>query len=155
MNRVRMIIGVVAIAGFAYLGLGAFKDSLNPYVTFAEARTSGGKTVQVSGDLPESKLYWYSEDEARNFHFYMVEAETGDSLEVVLDGVKPATFEEATGVVAIGTFDGSLFQAKQILTKCPSKYEGKDPSEHERDFGRDPPAASALSIQHRNYGAVY
>ncbi len=142
MNRVRVIIGVVAIAGFAYLGLGAFKDSLNPYVTFAEARSSGGNTVQVSGDLPESKLYWYSDDEARNFHFYMVEAETGDSLEVVLAGVKPSTFEEATGVVAIGTFDGSLFQAKQILTKCPSKYEDKNPTEHDESFGRDPGGTS-------------
>lgn len=138
MSRVRVVIGVIAVAGFAYLGLGAFRDSLNPYVTFAEARTSAGKTVQVSGELPESRLYWYSGDESRTFHFYMVEAETGDSLEVVMDGVKPSTFEEATGVVAIGTFDGRLFQAKQILTKCPSKYEGKDPSEHEKRFGREP-----------------
>jgi len=39
-------------------------------------------------------------------------------------------------VVAIGTFDGRLFQARQVLTKCPSKYEGQDPAQHDVSMGR-------------------
>lgn len=136
MNRTRVIVGLVVLAGFVYLGLGAFKDTLTPYVSFAEARAATGKNVQITGNLTEDRRLWYSEDEQRTFHFLMVEAETGDTLEVALDGVKPSTFEEATGIVAIGSFDGTIFQARQLLTKCPSKYEGKDPAEHEKTFGR-------------------
>lgn len=141
MNRTRIIIGIIALAGFSYLGLGAFKDSLNPYVTFSEAREATERTVQVSGDLTGNRLSWYSDDEARRFHFFMVSPESGDSLEVVFEGVKPSAFDDATGIVAIGTWDGARFQARQILTKCPSKYEGKDPADHRIEGeGASPPA---------------
>jgi cytochrome c-type biogenesis protein CcmE len=137
MRRTRIIFGGVLIAAFVYMGLGAFKETLTPYVSFAEARATVGKSVQVTGDLTEAHTYWYSSDASRVFHFLMVEVETGDTLQVAYDGVKPSTFDEATGIVAIGSFDGSLFYAKQILTKCPSKYEGQDPAEHEKSFGRE------------------
>ena len=137
MRRSRLIIGIALIGVFVYLGLGAFKDTLTPYVTFAEAREASGKSVQVTGDLPPDRRAWYGEDEARTFHFLMVEVETGDTLHVTYGGVKPSTFDEATGIVAIGSWDGVTFQARQVLTKCPSKYEGKDPAEHEKAYGRE------------------
>ena len=137
MRRARIIIGVVLIAGFVYMGLGAFNDTLTPYVSFDEARARAGTNVQVTGDLTAERTYWYSDDQLRTFHFIMVEQETGDSLYVAFDGVKPSTFDEAVGIVAIGSYDGSHFMAKQVLTKCPSKYEGKDPNEHEKALGQE------------------
>lgn len=136
MNNKRLIVGIIALAGFTYLGLNAFQKTLTPYVSFAEARTSEGTNVQVTGDLREDRLSWYSSDESRTFLFYMVEVETGDTLLIAYDGVKPATFDEAVGIVAIGTFDGTYFRANQVLTKCPSKYEGQDPIEHDRAPGK-------------------
>jgi len=135
----------VALVGFTWLGLGTFSESLNPYVTFAEAREATDRTVQVTGDLPVSHLSWYSDDASRNFHFYMVSPEEGDSLEVVFEGVKPATFDDATGIVAVGSWDGDRFQARQILTKCPSKYEGEDPSEHQIEGGEEIPPPGTWS----------
>lgn len=132
MKKSRLIIGVIALAGFSYLGLSAFQQTLTPYVSFAEARAAEGKNVQVTGDLPENRLSWYSNDENRTFLFYMIEADTGDTLLIAYDSVKPATFDEAIGIVAIGAFDGTRFQANQVLTKCPSKYEAQDPAEHDR-----------------------
>lgn len=131
----RLVIGIIALAGFTYLGLNAFQETLTPYVSFAEARSSEGKSVQVSGDLREDRLSWYSDDESRTFLFYMIEPETGDTLLIAYDGIKPSTFDEAVGIVAIGAFDGIRFRASQILTKCPSKYEGQDPAEHDRAAG--------------------
>jgi len=132
----RMIAGVVLVGGFVFLGLGAFKSALTPYVSFAEARAAEGRHVQVTGVLPADKGYWYSDDQERTFRFVMYEQESGDSLQIVYRGVKPATFEEASSIVAIGTFDGEWFQATQLLTKCPSKYEGEDPDRHESAYGR-------------------
>jgi len=142
MRRSRLIIGIVLIGAFVYLGLGAFKDTLTPYVTFAEAREASGKSVQVTGDLTPDRRAWYGDDEARTFHFIMVEVETGDTLHVAFGGVKPSTFDEATGIVAIGSWDGAAFRARQVLTKCPSKYEGQDPAEHEKAYGRESAVAT-------------
>ncbi len=138
MSRTRIIIGGVLIALFVYLGLGAFKDTLTPYVSFSEARAAVGSNVQVTGGLTAERRWWYSDDAERRFCFLMMEEGTGDTLEVSFHGVKPATFEEAVSVVAVGRFDGRLFQASQVLTKCPSKYEGKNPSQHDAAMGRSP-----------------
>jgi cytochrome c-type biogenesis protein CcmE len=43
---------------------------------------------------------------------------------VVLDGGKPNNFELATSVVAKGKLVNGEFHATEVLTKCPSKYEG-------------------------------
>lgn len=140
MRRARIIVGVLLIGAFVYMGLGAFRETLTPYVSFAEARAATGKSVQITGDLTPEHTSWYSGDEDRLFHFLMVEKETGDTLLVAYDGVKPSTFDEATGIVALGSYNGALFQARQVLTKCPSKYEGKDPAEHEKVYDPEPGA---------------
>ena len=46
-------------------------------------------------------------------------------MKVVLDGAKPNNFEMAENVVAKGKVMDNYFHAKEVLTKCPSKYEGK------------------------------
>jgi cytochrome c-type biogenesis protein CcmE len=142
-QRNRIIIGVAALAGFTWLGLGAFRDSLNPYVTFAEARVATDRTVQVTGDLTAGRRSWYGEDETRAFHFLMISPAGDDTLEVAFEGIKPSTFDDATSVVAVGSWDGSRFHATQVLTKCPSKYEGKDPTLHRTgEGGNIPPDGS-------------
>ena len=44
-------------------------------------------------------------------------------MPVTYRGVRPGNFEQATSLVAIGTYRGEAFQADQILVKCPSKYQ--------------------------------
>jgi len=46
-------------------------------------------------------------------------------MKVVLDGAKPNNFEIATHVVAKGKCTDGYFHATEVLTKCPSKYEGQ------------------------------
>lgn len=43
-------------------------------------------------------------------------------------GVKPANFEDAISIVAIGNFDATRneFAAGKLLVKCPSKYQGAE-----------------------------
>jgi len=44
------------------------------------------------------------------------------------NGVKPANFEDAISIVAIGNFDRTEgeFAAGKLLVKCPSKYQGAE-----------------------------
>lgn len=51
--------------------------------------------------------------------------ENNTVMRVVLDGSKPNNFEMAENIVAKGKVTDGYFHAKEVLTKCPSKYEGK------------------------------
>jgi cytochrome c-type biogenesis protein CcmE len=43
-------------------------------------------------------------------------------------GLKPANFEDAVSIVAIGHFDEKAkeLEANKLLVKCPSKYQGAE-----------------------------
>ena len=45
-------------------------------------------------------------------------------MKVVLDGAEPNNFKMAESVVAKGKIKDGYFHASEVLTKCPSKYEG-------------------------------
>jgi cytochrome c-type biogenesis protein CcmE len=48
------------------------------------------------------------------------------------EGLKPANFEEAISIVAIGWYDeaGDELAANKLLVKCPSKYQGAEVKEY-------------------------
>lgn len=114
-------LAVAGAAVFIALGIYSFKKSLTPYVPFAEARKTPG-VVQVAGTLVKDSSRYTEVD--KSLHFILQEKDGTDTFEVVYSGAKPTNFEDATSIVAIGTFDGKVFTARQLLVKCPSKYQG-------------------------------
>jgi cytochrome c-type biogenesis protein CcmE len=46
-----------------------------------------------------------------------------NTLKVLYKHPKPANFDQATGVVAIGRYENGALLAESLLVKCPSKYE--------------------------------
>ena len=114
---------LVAFAGFSYQ---QFTDALTPYVPYEQAITSS-RTVQVAGGLQKDSSS-YDTAEGR-LHFTLVDPENvGKTLPVRYEGVKPANFEDAISIVAIGRWDEASeeFAAHDLLVKCPSKYQGLD-----------------------------
>lgn len=109
---------VVALAVVAWFALG---DSSIEYADVARAEKLG-KTVQVVGTWIREEGSKYDEN-GNLFTFYMND-EKGKRVFVELHGAKPNNFEIATSIVVRGRMDGSVFKATNILTKCPSKYEG-------------------------------
>ena len=121
-RRLWYTVGGVLIVAFLAYGATAFKSNLTPYVSFEEAQRSARK-VQVAGGLvPDSTSYI---DDEETLKFGMVE-DGGETMTVYYHGVKPGNFEEATQIVAIGTYSNGAFHADQLLVKCPSKYQGTD-----------------------------
>lgn len=114
------VLGVLVIVGALVLGAGAFQSSLTPYISIAEAKSAQG-LVQVSGLVQDGKSW---NDPNGGFQFVLTD-DQGNSLPVVYKRIKPANFDQAVGVVAIGRFTGSVFEANQLLIKCPSKYESQ------------------------------
>ena len=79
------------------------------------------KTVKATGSWVKDKNYQIDKVN-KTFSFYMVDTK-GNEMKVVYNGTIPNNFESATSVVVTGKYIEGYFYAKDILTKCPSKYE--------------------------------
>jgi len=121
MNK-KFIIGFFIIAVFLAVGFFAFMDSKIEYANFQTAVQSH-KTCQVKGAWIKDKETRFDAN-TNQFIFYMKD-ENNTEMKVILDGAKPNNFEMAENVVAKGKVKDGYFHAKEVLTKCPSKYEGQ------------------------------
>jgi cytochrome c-type biogenesis protein CcmE len=119
-RRLWYSVGGILIVAFLAYGATSFKSNLTPYVSFEEAQKSSRK-VQVAGGLLPNSTKYVEEDEVLKFG---IVEEGGETMTVLYKGIKPGNFEEATQIVAIGTYSSGAFHADQLLVKCPSKYQG-------------------------------
>ena len=90
-----------------------------------------GKTVKMQAIIQEIH------SDIRPLRFTVEDRENeGVKIDVLCDGVRPDTFKETYDVAVLGLFDPDkkVFNAEQIFTKCPSKYE----AEEKLGIGRDP-----------------
>ena len=122
--------GAVLILGFLALGLSTFTKSMTPYVSFPEAK-SARRTVQVMGALEKGSTTY--DTTTKTLKFTLVDPQTKDVIPVSYTDVKPANFEDAVSIVAIGRYQGDRFTAEKLLVKCPSKYQGE---EVEKQYGK-------------------
>lgn len=129
-SRIWMVVGVAMLVAFSGFAFATFKSALTPYVSFAEARAAA-RVVQVAGALEKESTRF--DEAASELHFALRDPATGATLPVRYDGLKPANFQDAVSIVAIGRWDatGSEFEAKKLLVKCPSKYQGSEVKEYE------------------------
>ena len=123
-NRLYMFGGVLLLA-FAGFSFTAFKDSMTPYVPYERAR-EGDRVVQVAGALEKGSSAYV--DTQESLFFTLKDPKTGENLRVRYKGLKPANFEDAISIVAIGRYDKGAkeFEADKLLVKCPSKYQGSE-----------------------------
>jgi cytochrome c-type biogenesis protein CcmE len=82
---------------------------------------SVNKTVKATGSWDKVKSYAIDKQN-RTFSFYMTDQQ-GNEMKVVYDGTIPNNFESAKSIVVTGSYQNGYFHAKEILTKCPSKYQ--------------------------------
>jgi cytochrome c-type biogenesis protein CcmE len=119
------LMGVLLLLGFAGFSMSSFKQTLTPYVPYAKAR-SGERIVQVAGALDKGSSSYVSAQES--LYFNLLDPKTRETLRVRYKGLKPANFEDAISIVAIGRYDTGtkVFEADKLLVKCPSKYQGAE-----------------------------
>ncbi|MBI3579886.1 MAG: cytochrome c maturation protein CcmE [Ignavibacteriales bacterium] len=120
MNAKIIVAAVVIIVGIV-LGAVNFLESNVEYTDFATAERTH-KKVQVKGEWVKEQDSNFDSQKVK-FSFHMKD-DSNRIVKVVLNGAKPNNFELATSVVAKGKFVDGEFHATEVLTKCPSKYEG-------------------------------
>lgn len=119
--KIKAIIGGVIVIGLIALAAFTLSSTMTPYVSIHEAKLSGSQ-CQVKGEVvPGSAVY---DMEKEVFRFKLMD-ENNEVIDVVHNGVKPGNFDQATEVVVVGKYQNGVFDAKQILVKCPSKYEAE------------------------------
>ncbi len=128
-RRKRFLIGsIILILAMGYVMYAAFGNTLTYYSTIgellAEGSTTYGKTVRVNGNVVPGSI----DQDTSNFLLrFSIEGE-GGSLWVVYRGVEvPDAFKEGIDVVVEGKLNSDgIFQANQILVKCPSTYNPEE-----------------------------
>jgi cytochrome c-type biogenesis protein CcmE len=122
----KYIFGGFIIVVFLGLMMYLFTQSNIEYADdFAKVKTAS-KTVKATGSWVKEKKYNINKDE-KTFSFF-IKDEKGNEMKVVYEGTIPNNFESATSVVVTGKYQNGYFHAKDILTKCPSKYEEQQTS---------------------------
>ncbi len=122
----RYIIGGIIVLVFLAIGGYSFLNSSVEYATLSKAEQTG-KKVQVTGTWVKDMGSEF--DPSRNTFSFYLKDEENRIARVVLNGAKPNNFDIATSVVCKGSYKDGSFHASEILTKCPSKYEG-NPGTH-------------------------
>lgn len=122
-QKIKILIGSVIIVVFIVVGFISFMGSKIEYANFKEAQERK-KTVEVRGVWQKDKGTKY--DAATNMFTFYMKDENNTEMKVMLNDAKPNNFETAGElmIVAKGKVKDGVFYADNVLTKCPSKYEG-------------------------------
>lgn len=123
----RYIIGGIIAVALAVVGYMALDTSSVEYADIDRAERLG-KTVQVVGTWVKEEGSSY--DNQANIFRITMKDEHGRRIPVELNGAKPNNFEIAVSVVVKGRIDNGVMKASNVLTKCPSKYEGQPADQH-------------------------
>ena len=118
--------GVVVVAVVAALIATSFGGSTSDYLTIAEVRALGQdqtRDSRVAGAIVPDSVNWNTREVHLTFE---IQDGTG-SLAISYRGPQPDMLVDAVEAVAIGRYDpaAQVFQADELLMKCPSKYEEK------------------------------
>lgn len=111
-------IGIILVA--IVYGAFGFKDAFRSYTRSVDEAVSSGRSVQLAGFLGSQGEY-----DAEGRWTFMLQDENGEQVKVISNEPRPANFEQAISIVAIGHYDSTqnAFMADDLLVKCPSKYQ--------------------------------
>lgn len=117
-----LVLGLIALVGVGAVGFTAFRRSVVYYKTPTEVLALPGQQVRVSGKVVPGSLEFSTGRGGVDFR--LTDGKT--TIPVSYSGVVPDTLKDDAEAVAEGSLgpDGT-FVAKNLLAKCPSKFEGK------------------------------
>jgi cytochrome c-type biogenesis protein CcmE len=119
----KYIFGGAIIVIFLGLMIYLFTQTNIEYESNFNVVQAKAKTFKATGSWVQEKNYQI-DNSKKTFSFYMKDA-NGQEMKVVYDGTMPNNFTTATSIVVTGKYKDGCFRATDVLTKCPSKYEGR------------------------------
>jgi cytochrome c-type biogenesis protein CcmE len=118
------ILAIVVVAAAIGLLISA-TDDVTTYANFQQA-TQSGETIKLVGQLVKDQPVEYDPVKDPNFLAFQLRDEKGEVRRVTLRAAKPQDFERSEQVVLTGSMKGDVFEADDMLLKCPSKYQDQE-----------------------------
>jgi cytochrome c-type biogenesis protein CcmE len=113
--------GVIIVMVIGWLIYSNVQGAVAQYLTIEELMTQGpsDRIVRVSGLVVGETIDWDPQQLTLEFEI----ADEGGSVPVTFKGVRPDMFQDGAQAVVEGRYAASgVFQATDLLLKCPSKY---------------------------------
>jgi cytochrome c-type biogenesis protein CcmE len=119
-THIIMLVGIAAtIVALIVFSAGDFST----YDTILSAQQKQGKFVHLIAKLDKTQPVEYDAINNPNYlAFYAVDS-LGGKTKVVYHNSKPGDLEKSERIVLKGKMENNVFECKDILLKCPSKYK--------------------------------
>ena len=138
MKKIHIVLLVVIAIAIA--GLLTLTKDITTYDSIESAKKKEGKYVHLIAKLDRTQPVVYDPVKDPNYlSFYAVDS-LGSKTQVEYRNSKPTELEHSDRVVLKGQMKGDVFECKEILLKCPSKYKD-DPNQQFKKLGQ-PSAAN-------------
>ncbi len=123
----KLYIVAIVVLGVAIVVIMMSLKNTTTYSNFNEAAANQGKEYHIVGKLDKTKPQVYNPAvNTDEFSFYLTD-NRGETRPVILHKSKPQDFDKSEQIVLIGSMEGDVFHANDILLKCPSKYNDAVP----------------------------
>ena len=120
MKRSHIILLLILSASIAVV-IGTLYNS-SSYSDFSTARKNPNEMYQIIGKLNKNKEIKYDSTLSNlSLSFFLTDNKKND-CKVIYYGAKPNDFTKLDQVVVTGKMNDSVFEATEMLLKCPSKY---------------------------------
>jgi cytochrome c-type biogenesis protein CcmE len=118
-----IIAGIALTLLIGYLTLTGLGNSASSYVKIADIKNGNyeGQLISVNGSVENDTVSW--DPETTELIFKMTD-DTG-TFDVYYKGNLPNSFGSEFPIVVLGQYIDEVFHARNILVKCPSKYEAE------------------------------
>ena len=119
-QKVKIIVGISVIV-FSVLVIVSFNQGISPYLTVSQVVKKGyAENVQVNGTIVPNSTKYFFENNTRVFKL------TDGKTEIIVKYTGAVSnYQEGIPAVVRGDYKNGIFYAKELLLKCPSKYEVK------------------------------
>jgi len=115
------LIIVISLILFVYTGI---KETMVYYMTlselFSKKDSIDNKGIRITGRVAKGSI-----KKAGDLNIDFIITDGKRNLLVSYKGIVPDTFKEGIDIVVEGYYRDNIFNANNILVKCPSKYEIK------------------------------
>jgi cytochrome c-type biogenesis protein CcmE len=137
----KLHIVLLVVIAIAIAGLLTLTKDITTYDSIESAKRKEGRYVHLIAKLDKTQPVVYDPVKDPNYlSFYAVDS-LGSRTQVVYRNSKPTELEHSDRVVLKGQMKGDVFECKEILLKCPSKYKD-DPNQQFKKLGQ-PSAANS------------
>ena len=146
LNMKKLHIVILVVIALSIAGLLTLTKDITTYDSIASARKKEGRYVHLIAKLDRTQPLVYDPVKDPNYLSFFAVDSLGARTQVVYRNSKPTELEHSDRVVLKGQMRGEVFECREILLKCPSKYKD-DPNQQLKNISK-PTAALSKNPTH-------